>query len=168
MLTCRFRKWQAVLRLQCAKPPSRLAVAVAQFGKNALMLPYEVIGERGGIEAAGGGDAGFPCGVEDVEIVVIAITAAAPVGAKAIEIGGAAECALLLRWRELLALAGDEEAEAKPPEPHKVQPAEFLVAHAITPSMALSSARVKAATRMLATTPATKDGASKRPRPGGA
>jgi len=47
----------------------------------------------------------------------------APVGAKAIEIGGAAECALLLRWRELLALAGDKEAEAKPPEPHKVQPA---------------------------------------------
>lgn len=46
VLTCRFRKWQAVLRLQCAKPPSRLAVAVAQFGKNALMLPYEVIGER--------------------------------------------------------------------------------------------------------------------------
>jgi hypothetical protein len=46
VLTCRFRKWQAVLRLQCAKPPSRLAVAVALFGKNALMLPYEVIGER--------------------------------------------------------------------------------------------------------------------------
>ena len=37
VLTCRFRKWQAVLRLQCA---------VAQFGENALMLPYEVIGER--------------------------------------------------------------------------------------------------------------------------
>ena len=155
--TCRFRKWQAVLRLQCAKPPSRLAVAVAQFGKNALMLPYEVIGERGRYRSR---RRRFP--------PRSFITAAAPVGAKAIEIGGAAECALLLRWRELLALAGDEEAEAKPPEPHKVQPAEFLVAHAITPSMALSSARVKAATRMLATTPATKDGASKRPRPGGA
>jgi hypothetical protein len=46
VITCRFRKWRQCYSCNARSHPAGWLVAVAQFDKNALMLPYEVIGER--------------------------------------------------------------------------------------------------------------------------